>query len=33
MRAKVAINLLVAGHMTIFLVRNRGWLWQKPWLA
>ena len=25
------LNLLVAGHLTIFLTRNTGWLWQKPW--
>ncbi len=25
------LKLLVAGHMTIFLTRNRGWLWDRPW--
>lgn len=25
------LKLLVAGHMTIFLTRNTGWLWQKPY--
>jgi H+-transporting ATPase len=25
------LKLLVAGHMTIFLTRNVGWLWQQPW--
>ena len=24
------LKLLVAGHMTIFLTRNQGWLWSKP---
>lgn len=26
----IFLKLLVAGHMTIFLTRNRGWLWEKP---
>jgi H+-transporting ATPase len=25
------LKLLVAGHMTLFVTRSRGWLWQKPW--
>ncbi len=25
------LKLLVAGHMTIFLTRNTGWLWERPW--
>ncbi|MBD3335004.1 MAG: plasma-membrane proton-efflux P-type ATPase, partial [Candidatus Eisenbacteria bacterium] len=25
------LKLLVAGHMTIFLTRSKGWLWQRPW--
>ncbi|MBD3257389.1 HAD-IC family P-type ATPase, partial [candidate division GN15 bacterium] len=25
------LKLLVAGHMTIFLTRNRRWLWDRPW--
>jgi H+-transporting ATPase len=25
------LKLLVAGHLTIFLTRARGWMWQKPW--
>lgn len=25
------LKLLVAGHMTIYLTRNTGWLWQKPY--
>lgn len=25
------LKLLVAGHMTIFLTRNLGWLWDRPW--
>ena len=27
----IFLKLLVAGHMTIFLTRNQGWLWDKPW--
>lgn len=26
----VFLKLLVAGHMTIFLTRNRGWIWDRP---
>ncbi len=26
----IFLKLLIAGHMTIFLTRNRTWLWQKP---
>ncbi|MFW6226887.1 MAG: hypothetical protein ACOC31_02180 [Bacteroidota bacterium] len=25
------LKLLVAGHMTIFLTRNEGWMWDKPY--
>ncbi|SME96611.1 H+-transporting ATPase [Tistlia consotensis] len=25
------LKLLVAGHMTIYLTRNEGWFWQRPW--
>ena len=25
------LKLLVAGHMTLYLTRSRGWMWQKPW--
>lgn len=25
------LKLLVAGHLTIFLTRNTGWVWQKPY--
>ncbi len=25
------LKLLVAGHMTIYLTRNQGWLWNKPY--
>lgn len=25
------LKLLVAGHFTIFITRNRGLIWQKPW--
>ena len=27
----IFLKLLVAGHMTIFLTRNTGWLWNKPY--
>ncbi|MBD3402719.1 plasma-membrane proton-efflux P-type ATPase [candidate division GN15 bacterium] len=27
----VFLKLLVAGHMTIFLTRNEGWMWDRPW--
>ena len=27
----VFLKLLVAGHMTIYLTRNEGWLWDRPW--
>jgi len=27
----VFLKLLVAGHLTIFLTRNRGAIWQRPW--
>ncbi len=25
------LKLLVAGHLTIYLTRNEGWLWERPW--
>jgi H+-transporting ATPase len=25
------LKLLVAGHLTIYLTRNRGWFWNRPW--
>ena len=25
------LKLLVAGHLTIYLTRNTGWFWQRPW--
>jgi len=25
------LKLLVSGHMTLYLTRNRGWFWQRPW--
>jgi H+-transporting ATPase len=25
------LKLLVAGHLTIYLTRNRGWFWSRPW--
>jgi H+-transporting ATPase len=27
----IFLKLLVAGHMTIFLTRNMGWMWDRPW--
>jgi len=27
----IFLKLLVAGHLTIYLTRNEGWLWQRPW--
>jgi H+-transporting ATPase len=27
----IFLKLLVAGHMTIYLTRNIGWFWQRPW--
>jgi H+-transporting ATPase len=27
----IFLKLLVAGHMTIYLTRNEGWFWQRPW--
>ncbi len=29
-QSMIFLKLLVAGHMTIFLTRNQGWLWDKP---
>jgi H+-transporting ATPase len=25
------LKLLVAGHMTIYVTRVRGWFWRRPW--
>jgi H+-transporting ATPase len=30
-RTIIFLKLLIAGHMTIFLTRNTGWLWDKPY--
>jgi H+-transporting ATPase len=30
-RTVVFLKLLVAGHMTIYLTRNTGMFWDKPW--
>ncbi len=27
----IFLKLLIAGHSTIFVKRNYGWFWQKPW--
>ncbi|MFP4488700.1 MAG: plasma-membrane proton-efflux P-type ATPase [Bacteroidales bacterium] len=29
----IFLKLLVAGHMTIYLTRNAGWFWEKPYPA
>ena len=31
LRAVIFLKLLVSGHMTIYLTRNKGWAWQRPW--
>ncbi len=31
LQAVIFLKLLVSGHMTIYLSRNRGWAWQRPW--
>lgn len=30
-QSMVFLKLLVAGHLTIFLTRNKGAIWQRPW--
>ena len=30
-RTLLFLKLLVAGHMTLFLTRNTGWFWERPW--
>ena len=27
----IFLKLLVAGHLTIYLTRNTGWFWERPW--
>lgn len=27
----IFLKLLIAGHLTLFVTRNSGWFWQKPW--
>ena len=27
----IFLKLLVAGHLTIYLTRNKGWFWERPW--
>ncbi len=27
----IFLKLLVAGHLTIYLTRNPGWFWERPW--
>lgn len=31
LQAVIFLKLLVSGHMTIYLTRNRGWAWRRPW--
>jgi H+-transporting ATPase len=30
LQAVIFLKLLVSGHMTIYLTRNKGWVWQRP---
>ncbi len=30
LQAVIFLKLLVSGHMTIYLTRNKGWAWQRP---
>lgn len=30
LKATIFLKLLVSGHMTIYLTRNTGWVWQRP---
>jgi H+-transporting ATPase len=30
LQATIFLKLLVSGHMTIYLTRNNGWVWQRP---
>ena len=27
----IFLKLLVAGHLTLYVVRNTGWIWDRPW--
>ena len=31
MQALIFLKLLVSGHMTIYLTRNKGPVWERPW--
>ncbi len=31
LQATIFLKLLVSGHMTIYLTRNKGWVWDRPW--
>jgi H+-transporting ATPase len=31
LQATIFLKLLVSGHMTIYLTRNEGWVWERPW--
>jgi H+-transporting ATPase len=30
LQATIFLKLLVSGHMTIYLTRNKGWMWERP---
>jgi H+-transporting ATPase len=30
LQATIFLKLLVSGHMTIYLTRNKGWVWERP---
>jgi H+-transporting ATPase len=30
LQAVIFLKLLVSGHMTIYLTRNKGWVWERP---
>jgi H+-transporting ATPase len=31
LQATIFLKLLISGHMTIYLTRNKGWAWERPW--
>ena len=31
LQTAIFLKLLVAGHLTMYLTRNRGWFWERPW--
>ncbi len=30
-RALIFLKLLISGHMTVYLTRNKGPIWERPW--